>query len=356
MTKWLVRGGAVAALCLLAAGADAVECRLAPDGSITTWLIAPAFPLDPDAGFTKDLLPKATGETSGFRRAEGAGPVKWRGAAFNDTIINLYAHCLKRGKSVIYAACELRAREAGTYDLFATFYAKGAAWLDGKPVFKPDEGDAPLIRASAKITLEKGRTHHLLLKLRSRGPNAFFNLTFIKPGEKAKPIPVDVILRTPKEREAELLAQSLALVVPDSTVIRTNKAVAMRVSAPAGFPVLTGNVVVRAVITDHEGRGVREFAAGQIDAAALREAAVGLPWIVPENAASPTYTVRADLLLGGRKIGVLTKTLTLAEGVTAWLGGLRTRLGQAELQLGLRRRYTEPDVALARLKIEKAQL
>jgi len=357
MTKWLVRGGAVAALCLLAAGtAHAVECRLAPDGSITTWLIAPAFPLDPDAGFAKDLLPKAAGETSGFRRAEGAGPVKWRGAAFNDTIVNLYAHCLKRGKSVIYAACELRAREAGTYDLFATFYAKGAAWLDGKPVFKPDEGDGPLIRASAKITLEKGRTHHLLLKLRSRGPNAFFNLTFIKPGEKAKPVPVDVILRTPKEREAELLAQSLALVVPDSTVIRTNKAVAMRVSVPAGFPVLAGKVTVRAAITDHEGRGVREFSSGQIDAANLHEAAVGLPWIVPENAASPTYTVRADVLLGGRKIGVLTKTLTLAEGVTAWLGGLRKRLGQAELQLGLRRRYTEPDVALARLKIEKAQL
>ena len=168
MTKWLARCGIIAALCLLTAQtAGAVECRLGPDGSITTWLVAPTLPLDPDAGFAKDLLPKGAGEASGFQRAEGAGPVKWRAMAFNDGIVNLYARCLRGSESVIYAACELRAREGGEYDLFATFYANGAVWLDGKPVIESAKMPGRLVRDSAKITLEKGKTHHLLLKLKS---------------------------------------------------------------------------------------------------------------------------------------------------------------------------------------------
>ena len=342
--------------CFTAGVAGAVECRLGPDGSITTWLIAPAFPLDPDAGFAKDLLPKAAGEASGFRRAEGAGPVTWRAAAFNHGIANLYSYCLTGQKSVIYAACELRAREGGEYELFATFYAKGAVWLDGKPVFKPDEAAGPLARDSAKITLEKGKTHHLLLKIGSRGPNAFFNLTFIKPGEKNRPVPVDVILRAPKEREMELLVQSLGISMQGSSVIRAGGVVSMQASAEAGSPMLTGEVAVRTAITDHTGGLVKEFAPAAIDLAKLGEAVVGLPWIVAQDANSPTYTVRARVLAGGRQIGELKKTLYLAEGVTAWLQDLRKRLADAEDQLGVRRRYTEPDIALAKLKIEKAEL
>ena len=357
MTKWLARCGIIAALCLLSAQpADAVECRLAPDGSVTTWLIAPAFPLDPDAGFAKDLLPKASGEASGFRRAEGAGPVKWRATAFSDGIANLYSHCLKGNESVIYAACELRAREGGEYELFATFYANGAVWLDGKPIILPAKTPGRLVRDSAKITLEKGKTHHLLLKLGSRGPNAFFNLTFIQPGGEKKPIPVAVILRAPKEREMELLAQSLRISMQGSSVIRAGGVVAMQVSAQAGFPVSTGEITVRTAITDHEGGAVKEFRPAKIDVAKLGEAVAGLPWIVARDAKSPTYAVRASLFAGGRQIGELKKTLYLAEGVTAWLQDLRKRLANVELQVGLRRRYTEPDVAFARLKLEKAEL
>ena len=357
MTKWFARCGIIAALCLLnVQTAGAVECRLGPDGSITTWLVAPTLPLDPDAGFAKDLLPKGAGEASGFQRAEGAGPVKWRAMAFSDGIANLYSRCLKGSESVIYAACELRARKGGEYDLFATFYANGAVWLDGKPVIKPAEIPGRLVRDSAKITLEKGKTHHLLLKLRSRGPNAFFNLAFIKPGEEHRPIPVDVILRAPKERSMELAAQSLRISMQGSSVIRAGGIVPMQAAARAGFPVVTGEITVRAIITDHAGGLVKQYRPATIDAAKLGEAVVGLPWIVAQEAKSPTYTVRASVAAGGRQIGELKKTLYLAEGVTAWLQDLKQRLANAELQLGPKRLYTEPDVALARLKNEKAQL
>ncbi|MFH1732377.1 MAG: prolyl oligopeptidase family serine peptidase [Planctomycetota bacterium] len=357
MTKWLVRGGMVAALCLLSIQtASAVECRLSPDGAITTWLIAPVFPYDPDAGFEKDLLPKKMGETSGFRRAEGGGPVEWRGRAFNDSFVNLHPHCLKRGESVIYAACELRAREAGTYDLFATFYAKGAAWLDGKRVFEEGEDDPLLVRKTAKVKLEKGKAHHLLLKVASSGPNAFFNLSFIKPGDGPRPIPVDVVLRVPDEREAGLLEQSLALSAPGASVVRAGAAVPARVHAPAGLPALEGEVTVRAMIVDHEGRCVRQFEPRKIDAKDFAGGAVALPWLVPEDAKAPTYTVRADVLYRGGKIAELNEVFYVAEGVSAWMRGLQKRLTNAELQLEPRQRYTEPDVALAQLKIEKAQL
>ena len=358
MTKWLVRGGIVAAFCLLSIQtAGAVECRLSPDGAITTWLVAPAYPYDPDAGFEKDLLPKKMGETSGFRRAEGGGPVKWRGTAFNNSIVNLHPHCLKQGESVIYAACELRAREAGTYDLFATFYAKGAAWLDGKPVFgKDDDPLAMVIRKTAKIKLEKGKAHHLLLKVASSGANAFFNLSFIKLGDRPRPIPVDVILRVPNGREGELLVQALALSAPGTSVLRAGAAVPARVHAPAGLPALKGEVTVRAMIVDHEGRGVRRFEPQKIDAKDLADTAVALPWLVADDAKAPTYTVRADVLFRGAKAGELSKVFYVAEGVSGWLRDLQKRLTNAELQLGPRRRYTEPDVALAQLKLEKAQL
>ena len=51
-----VIAGALILLALQAA--HAVECRLAPDGSITTWLVSPPFAFDDEAGFEKDFLPR----------------------------------------------------------------------------------------------------------------------------------------------------------------------------------------------------------------------------------------------------------------------------------------------------------
>ena len=357
-----VRPWPAAALFLLVSWsgvAFAVECRLAPDGSITTWLVAPAYQLDTDAGFDKDVLPEGMGEASGFRRVEGAGPVGWRGLAFNSPVMWFEPWCLKRGSSVVYAACELRARKAGDYTLTAQYWAKLAVWLDGKRVLEDAEDDTGALPArSGTITLEAGRTHHLLVKIGSKERNAVCRITLTASGAEPGPAPIDVVLRVPEEREAELFAQSLALSTPkNSVLVRTGGLVPTRLGVSAGGPVLDETeFIINADLLDDKGNFVQPLGSAVLKADDLAGAVLALPWQVPRDSVVPAYTVRVRVQSGGRVVGGPSEVFYHLEGIVAWNKALRGRLENAELQLGEDRRYTEPDVAFARLKLDKSQL
>jgi len=351
-----IAAAAAAFLLLGLRGAEAVECRLSPDGSVTTWLLSPAFPLEDQSDFTKDFLPKDMGETSGFRHAEGAGPVKWQGHAFNSAVVTLSAYCRERGDSVIYAACELRARETATYEVFATIGANGAIWLDGKPVLEPAADNRPHVQKPVKLNLEKGKSHQLLLKVVSRGAAALFNLSFIKLGAERTPVPVDVMLHVPKQREGALLAESLAFGGLGSGIVRAGQRLALELRAPAGYPVLGAEAKVQVRILDHAGGDAKVFEPQALRATGAPAVGAALAWLVPDGTKEPTYTARADVLIGEAQVGRQSGVFYTAEGVSGWLRKLGSRLADVELQLGPRQRYINPDIALARLRIEKAQL
>jgi len=359
---------ALLAFAMSASSARAVECRLGDDGSIAIWLLSPPFPLDTRAGFAKDLLPPKRGETSAVRRMERPGPVpkgwvKWRGEAFSAGHLDVSRRCLKRGESVFYAACELQARQAGTYLLNAAYWSQLAVWLDGKRVLE-GAGDNDLLvpRKSVQVKLERGKPHHLLVKLGSSRQQAFLKLTLTTTDPEPKAAPVSCIVRIPPERVGELLAQSLMLSAPGGQIIQVNKIIPMNIGAAAGCPLVKGEVTVSALIVDHKGRLVREFKKAKISGKDLAIRGIPLPWIVPKESEVPRYTVRADVLYAaegeaaGKKVGELKQSFYLAKGLNSWMRALRRRLETIDLQIGARRRYIEPDFALARLKLEKAQL
>jgi len=355
-------------LAVSASGARAVECRLGDDGSISIWLLSPPFPLDAKAGFAKDLLPPKRGEASAVRRMESPGQVprgwvKWRGEAFSAGHLDVSRRCLKRGESVFYAACELRARRTGVYSLNAVFWSRLAVWLDGKRVLEgAGENGLVVPRKSVQVKLERGKLHHLLVKLGSGGRQAFLKLTLTTTGPDPKTAPVSCIVRIPPGRTGELLAQSLMLSAPGGRVIQVNKIIPMNVGAAAGCPLVKGQVTVRALIVDHRGRLVREFKKATISAEALAARGIPLPWIVPGKSEVPRYTARADVLYAakadgaGKKVGELKQSFYLVKGLNSWMRALRKRLGAVAPRIGARGRYLEPDFALARLKLEKAQL
>ncbi len=356
-------------LCLLlfaaadALAGNAVECTLAPDGSITTWLLSPAYKPDAAAGFAKDLLPVNVSETSGIRREEGEGPVRWRGEAFPDSYVYLNERCREfGGEAVFYAACELRAQKPGTYTLEAVYWANLSVWLDGKPIVEGagSTDDLFLPRTRATITLKADTNHHLLLKLGSKGRQALFKLSLVVPPdaaeERPEPAPVRCILRLPDDRAGELLAGALELYSTSGTVVRADKAVEMFLGARAGCPLLPGEIEVRASVSDHEGRAVRAFEPRTLRAADIAASPLALAWTVPKEPAPPHCTVRAEVRRGGKAVREIQQSFYVAEGVARWASVLTKRTQQAELQLGARGRYTAPDFALARLKLEKAAL
>jgi len=337
--------------------AAAVECRLAPDGTITTWLLAGPYPLDLKAGFDKDLLPDKLAETSAFQRIEGAGPVAWRGRAVKGAYVDLSTFCRPRGESVFYLACELKARKGATYRLTAEYWRHLSVWLDGKRVVHRTAEDALLVsQAAADLPLTRGRTHHLLVKVGSRNQQAFLRLAIETAGLDRKPAPVDCVLRVPKERLGELIAGSLSLAARGGSIIRAGKGVLTTVRAAAGYPVVQGEVVLKAVILDHKGREVRTFKDQKTDGAALDAASLSLPWLVPKDSRVPRYTLKAEVHFAGARAGEVRRSFYLAQGIAAWAQDLSKRMQKIDLQLGSRRRYLEPDVALARLRLEKAVL
>jgi hypothetical protein len=345
-----------------AAPAIGIECSLGPDGAVTTWLVSPARPLDPDAGFSRDLLPERQGEASGARRAEAAGKAGWRARAFHSGYLQLSPDCLRRGESVFYLACELRAARTGPVRLQAAYWARMAAWLDGKPVLKDDGGAEPVVfpRGSAELKLERGKTHHLLVKLGSRNRQALVRLALstveTDPRVEPRAAPVACILRMPPERTGELLAESLALSARAGELVEPDRLLGVSVRAPAGLPLLEGKVTLDARVLDAGGQLVKTFERATRVVRNLRDEPIPLPWVVPKETKEPTYTVQADVLVGGRQVGRLSKSFYVADGLVGRLKALSGRLEKAELQLGARRRYTEPDLALARLKLEKARL
>ena len=357
LTRWIAAlllaflGGAVTA--------QAVEYRLGPSGTMGAWLLSGPYPVSSTAGFAKDLLPPKQGETSGFRRAEDDGPVKWRGEAFADGFLELSKRCRRRGESAFYAACELRAPKAGTYTLRVTYWAHVAVWLDGKPILR-ESAPASLViaRTSAPVAVAAGKTHHLLVKVGSRNRQSYLRLalTADKPEVRPAAAPVTCVLRIPAARAPELLAQSLALELPGGSVVQVGKTVRVLAAAPAGWPVLRGAVTLNTKVVDGAGRTVKEAKDVRLDPGDLAAGRTALSWEVPRAAKDPKYTVTAAVLYEGRAAGELSRTLYVAEGLVKWAQDLGKRLRHIELQLDTRRRYADPDVAFARLKLEKAQL
>ncbi len=360
--------GRVLFLCPLLSAAtalagNAIECTLAPDGSITTWLISPAYKPDTTAGFAKDLLPVNAGETSGMRREESEGPVQWRGEAFTAAYVDLSERCRELGgEAIFYAACELRAQKPGTYALEAVHWSNLSVWLDGRPVIEAagSDNDLFLPRTRAAITLKADQNHYLLVKLGSKGRQALFKLSLLVPADAAEerldPAPVRCILRVPDNRAGELLAGALELYSTSGGIVRADKAVEMFLGARAGCPLLPGDVEVRASVSDHEGREVKAFEPRTLRAAGIASSPISLAWMVPREPAPPYCTVRAEVRLGGKALREIRQSFYVAEGVARWANLLTRRAQQAELQLGPRGRYTAPDFALARLKLEKASL
>jgi pimeloyl-ACP methyl ester carboxylesterase len=339
-------------------GDDRVRCKPAPDGSITTWLVSPPFEPDREAGFARDLLPAKRGETSNVARSEGGGGVAWRGMASSMSFVELTDRCRKRGESVFYAACELRPHATGQFVLSTSYWPEIAVWLDGVPVlYQKGEAVLGIPRAAAGVRLKKGATHHVLVKIGSKSRQSFFQLRLTGgTKEEPKPAPVDVLLRMPRERLGELLVDSMTLAIEGGTLIGAGRPVRMRIRVPAGSVATPDEVELRTKITDSDAQLVRKFRPAKQDVLDLVGRGLALPWRLPETARKPYYKVTTTVVRDGKTLGELSETLYLAEGLSAWADALSKQITAVRGEMGRLREYTDPDYALALLKLEKAGL
>ena len=347
---------------LLAASAGlsaAVECELSPDGSITTWLITPAFRLDPAGGFEADLLPDDRGERSGVRRSEDEGAVAWRGISTGSRFVDLTDRCLERGDSVFYAACELSAVEPGNYVLEAEYWGRLALWLDGQPLEAEPaaDGDGPLTRLRTVVNLPDRRPRNLLVKLGSRDGNALFRIALLEDadarGRPARPAPVRARLRVQDERTAELVVGSLTSSSETGNVAQRRGRLVTRVAVPAGYPDVRGEVDIRAAMLDIDGEPVEEFEPVSARLAVLADDPAAFSWTVPDRAEQPHYTFEATVRFEGRVVGTLRRVFHVADELDNRMARLERYTDRMAERLGPRK-YTEPDFALARLRHEKA--
>ncbi|MFO7898801.1 MAG: alpha/beta hydrolase-fold protein, partial [Planctomycetota bacterium] len=350
---------AAALVVALAGESAAVECRLAPNGSITTWLVTPPFRFDHRAGFEKDLLPANMGERTGLRRSEGPGKVAWRGMSAGRSFVELSERCRDRGESVFYAACELRATAPGTYILEAAFWARLAIWLDGRPLVSDEAGkeDAVFARCQAKVKLPDRRPRHLLVKLGSRSQQAFFRVALWKdaeaPGTEREPAPVRCLLRVPEGRIGGLVAGSLKISSSTGGVVYAGKPLRITAKIQAGRPLVDGPVRLHAKMLDGAGRTVKAFEPVAVGLDAPGGAAARYAWTVPDSVKERSYTFEATVRFRGQAAGTLRQTVHVAEALGDWMKQLGRRSDKLGDELGPRI-YTEPDFALARLRHEKA--
>ena len=369
---------------LFAPSARAMDCRLAPDGTITTWLVAPPVASDPKEDFAKlpdwaaDAVPaEAVTGAGGASKASGDVPVpvpvpepakqagkgvtvpRFQARAWNTKFVDLSDRTLPRGDSVFYLACELRADKSGPHTLHVLYWSQIAVWLDGKPVVTggADRGSNLLVpRETVEIRLDAGKTHRLLVKLRSRGRQAFMKIALTTgPEKEAKPAAVTCVLRAPESRAAELLVQSLSIKGQNGSIVQAGRGAPVQIESVAGCPIVKGEVRVKAAILDHAGKPVQQLAETGIDADKLPGGSIPLGWTVPEATNVPRYSLRADVLVGVVKAGELTSDFHVIEGLANWLRDLGKRVSDSAGRLGAKQ-YDSPDFALTRLKLEKTIL
>jgi hypothetical protein len=262
---------------------------------------------------------------------------------------------------VFYAACELKPHATGRFTLLVSYWPEVAVWLDGKPLlYEKGEMALGMPRAAAAVELKRGATHRLLVKIASKGRQSLFRVAVVSgtPNATAEPksAPVDVLLRMPEKRTGELLVESLALAIEGGNLIGAGQPIRMWVRAPCGAVETKQQVRLDTRIGDSDGKLVRKFVPETIAASKLVGRGVARPWRLPATARQPYYTVTANVLSGEKTLGTLSDKLYLAEGLAAWSEKLGKDVRAAQRKLGRLREYTEPDYALALLKLEKAGL
>ncbi|MFP4055789.1 MAG: prolyl oligopeptidase family serine peptidase [Candidatus Brocadiia bacterium] len=334
-------------------------CAPSPSGAVTTWLVAGPMKFLRAEDFAQDFLAGTGGEAGARPRGgEVAHPgegVAWRPQVFPSAAVNLREQCLPLGHSAFYLAAVLVPRRDFEATLYFSHTGHAQAWVDGEELFrsKPDPYalEPPVVRR--KLSLEKGRRAHLLVKVGSEGRRLQFLAQMLtgRAGVSRR----DLAIALPVADEAAAAPEAyvlsaLRLGLGDQETVTPGKAATVVFEVGGGYPLCEGAVGATIAVRDSQGRTTAELEVPPLPLPARAAKPARLAWTPAEDHGSPYYELVAQVTYQGRELGALAHTVYSRRDLAKWTMRLDQRAGE----LAAKGTVAPDALALVRLKLEKA--
>ena len=358
-------------LTLLAAGAASGEeagkaapellCAPSTTGCVTTWLVAGPVRFLRVPELDTDFLAASGGEAAARPRdgaiAPGAKDATWQTVVFPEAVVDLKERCLPLGRSAFYLSATLVPRRDVEATLVVSHTGSARLWLDGRKAATSDPDPMGLgpRTVEQRLSLRADKRVQCLLKMGSEGRHLQLLVRLLKGRRGIGPR--DVAVALPQAAGAAGTAErhvrsALSLGLGAERFIQPGKAATVVLGVEGGYPLHDVPVAATVAIADSAGRAAAKLTVPPAALAALAETPASLAWTPPKDAASPFYTLTAQVTCGGRKLGELVKTVYSPSDIGRWTADLHKRL----VAVSAERKLAGDRLAHVLLKIEKAAL